>query len=343
MCKFPKIVPVRLVDEKGEKIFHFVAPCGKCYDCKRELSNQFVLRCNSEFLHCACAFFCTLTYDNKNIRYMLPDRVRRRRALDYIESLPCSVFGMYDEFILSKDDAVMFRKKLQESIKRYGENLLFRFVLNGEYGTFTHRPHMHALIFSPLYFNLGDFVRLIESCWRLGNVTVSAVTPSRINYCAKHTMKQDTGSELQQEISPIFQKRSTFQGGIGRDLVNDRSILSNYHRDMNFFQTGKYKISIPRYIRKKLSPEKKTREELLQLEQDSFDNLVYRISQDVMFCQASDFNQNFDSTLTDRMFDAVQLFKSVNYDSVVAELRDFYNRKFWEHVNRVRHKEMLVC
>lgn len=342
MCKFPKVVPVRFVDDLGEDVFHFVAPCGKCYDCMRELANQFVLRCNSEYQHSVCTFFCTLTYDNKNIRYFIPDRVKRRRALDFIESLPCDVFGMYDEFILSKDDAVYFRKNLQKSIKRFGENLLFRFVLNGEYGTFTHRPHLHALIFSPLYFNVGDFHRIIDSCWRLGNVTVSEVSPSRINYCAKHTMKQDTGCEMQQEIAPIFQKRSTYQGGIGRDLVNDKSILLNYNRDINYFQTGRYKISIPRYIRKKLSPEKKTRAELMQLQQDSFDNLVYRISQDVMFCQASDFNQNFDSTLTDRMYDAVQLFKSVNYDVVVNQLRDFYNRKFWEHYNRLRNKEMLI-
>lgn len=344
MCDFVKIVKVPFVDDNGiETIFQFVAPCGKCYDCMRELANQFVLRCNSEYMHSKSTFFLTLTYDNKNIRYYLPDRVARRKELDFIEKVGYDYFGMYDHFVLSKDDAVFFRKNLQKCIKRYSENLNFRFVINGEYGTYTHRPHMHALIFSPLFFNLGDFQRLItEYCWQFGNVTCSEVTPSRINYCAKHTMKRDVGCELQQEVAPIFQKRSTYKGGIGRDLVNDMSILINYNRDLNFFQTGNYKISIPRYIRKKLSPEKKTYQELKDLEQQSYDNLIYRISTEITFAQDKDFAINFDSDLHSRMDYAVEFFRHNNYSLVTEKLRKFYQDKFWEHVNRLRQKEFLI-
>lgn len=342
MCKFPKIVPVYFCDDLGETEFKFVVPCGKCYDCMRELANQFVLRCNSEYMHSQSTFFCTLTYDDKNIRYYLPDRVKRRKALDAIDKVGIKYFGMYDEFVLDKDDAVTFRKNLQNCIKRYNVDMVFRFVINGEYGTFTHRPHLHALVFSPIYFNKFDFEKLIKECWKFGNVTVSEVTPSRINYCAKHTMKQDSGSSLQQSVAPIFQKRSTYQGGIGRDLVNDVSILLNYHRDINFFQTGKYKISIPRYIRKKLHPEKLTRHELSKLENDSFENLVSRINSDIAFANLDSFKMNNDSTLHDQMVLAVQLVRSVNYGDVKNTLREFYHNKFHDHINRLRNKESLI-
>lgn len=343
MCDYVKVVPVTFTDEEGTDTFKLVVPCGKCYDCMRSLANQFVLRCNSEYVHSSSTFFVTLTYEDKNLRYMYPSRVERGKALQKLSEYPSKVFGMYDEFVLDKEDVVSFRKSLQKCLKRYSDSLLFRYVINGEYGTFTHRPHYHALIFSPLYFNVFDFLKIIQECWKLGNVTVSEVTPSRINYCAKHCMKEDRGCELQQEIAPIFQRRSTYLGGIGRDLVNDESILSNYRRGLNFFQTGRYKINIPRYIRKKLSPERKTRSELEHLEKQSFDSLVYRISQDVMYCVQSDFNYNFTSSLHDRIDFAVQLFRSVNYDSVVSELRDFYDRKFWSHINRLRSKENVVC
>ena len=276
MCDFPKRVCVPFVDENGFTTkFNFAVPCGKCYDCRRSLANSFVLRCRSEFQHSVCAFFLTLTYDDKNVRYYNPcDRVSRRMEIDLVESRGCKYFGMYQNFVLDKVDAERFCRSMQKSIKRYSESLLFRYVLNGEYGLFTQRPHYHALFFSPLYFNLQDFTMLVQSCWKFGNVTVSCVSDSRINYVAKHFMKTDVGSSIQQSVAPIFQKRSTFNGGIGRDLVNDKSILVNYDRDINYFRVGRYKIGIPRYIRKKLHPQKFTYDELKDLCDRSYDTLV---------------------------------------------------------------------
>lgn len=345
MCDFPKVVPITYTDPDNgsDFVFKMAVPCGKCYDCRRELANQFVLRARSEFQHSVCAYFVTLTYNDDNIRYYNPfDRVARRRELDKISAYGVKYFGMYKDFILSKDDAVRFCKSMQSAIKRYSPNLLFRYALNGEYGLYTQRPHMHALIYSPLLFNLQDFTKIIQSCWQFGNVTVSPVTPSRINYVAKHFMKTDVGSELQQEIAPIFQKRSTYNGGIGRDLVNDNSILINYYRDINYFKVGKYNIAIPRYIRKKLHPEKMTYDEMNDCFENSYAILINKLCDSVVRVSELDLKFSAVSDKFDRLSLAASILRDANYDLIHNKLRDFYRNKFAEHYLKLKNKEMLL-
>lgn len=344
MCDFPKQVYVPFVGDDGYTTeFSFAVPCGKCYDCRRSIADSFVLRCRSEFQHSVCAYFVTLTYDNKNVRYYNPcDRVARRKELDYIESMPCKYFGMYKNFVLDKIDAANFCKSMQDCIKRYSSSLLFRFVLNGEYGLYTQRPHYHALFFSPLFFNLQDFVKLLQQCWKFGNVTVSPVTDSRINYVAKHFMKTDVGSSIQQSVAPIFQKRSTYRGGIGRDLVFDKSILINYCRDLNYFQVGRYKIGIPRYIRKKLHPGKFIYEELKDLCERSYDSLIDRLCSCFFDLKEIDLKITPFSDKKDRLHYAISIMRDMNYDLVHNKLKEFYMKKFSEHYLKLNKKEMLL-
>lgn len=345
MCDFPKQVYVPFVDDNGYITkFNFAVPCGKCYDCRRSLANSFVLRCRSEFQHSVCAYFVTLTYDNKNVRYYNPcDRVSRKKEIDVIESYNgMKYFGMYKDFILDKIDASNFCKSMQVSIKRYSDSLLFRYVLNGEYGLFTQRPHYHALIFSPLYFNLQDFTKVVQSCWKFGNVTISSVTDSRINYVAKHFMKTDVGSAMQQSVAPIFQKRSTYNGGIGRYLVNDRSILINYNRDINYFQVGKYKIGIPRYIRKKLHPDKFTYEELKDLCDKSYDTLIDKLCSKFFDVTEIDLKLTPFSNQSDRLNFAISIMRDMNYDLIHNKLKEFYRKKFSEHYLKLKNKELLI-
>lgn len=343
MCDFPKQVYVPFVDENGYTTkFNFAVPCGKCYDCRRSLANSFVLRCRSEFLHSVCSFFVTLTYDNRNIRFFNPcDRVARRKEIDLIESFGYKYFGMYKNFVLDKIDASNFCKSMQKCIKRYSDSLLFRYVLNGEYGLFTQRPHYHVLFFSPLYFNQSDFTKIVSSCWKFGNVTVSPVTDSRINYVAKHFMKTDVGSFIQQSVCPIFQKRSTYNGGIGRDLVNDKSVLINYYRDINYFQVGRYKIGIPRYIRKKLHPDKFTYEELKDLCDKSYNTLIDKLCTQFFNLHEIDLKMTPFSNQSDRLNYAISIMRDLNYDLIHNKLKEFYLKKFSEHVLKLKQHELL--
>lgn len=72
--------------------------------------------------------------------------------LERINSLPLNTPFKYDNFILVPRHASDFLKRMQTNLKRLSKHLLFRAVIVGEYGEFDHRPHLHALFFSPVSF-----------------------------------------------------------------------------------------------------------------------------------------------------------------------------------------------
>ena len=99
-------------------------PCGHCADCLHRKQSDLVQRATEESKHCY-TIFCTLTYDNAH--------------------LPKIVIGDYE---YTYPDMTHFRlmiKRLRKS------NILppFKFLCSSEFGSKTHRPHFHFLIFIP--------------------------------------------------------------------------------------------------------------------------------------------------------------------------------------------------
>lgn len=356
MCKFPKIIWIR--PRGSENKIPMISACGKCYDCLQSNRAAAVVRCKKEFTQSASTFFCTLKYSDENLTFWNFSRLERRRELDRLAALgDHKPFDAYGKFILNKEHATRFFKDMQCLIKHYNPNLLFRIVLNGEYGTFTHRPHMHALIFSPLKFSQSDFQALLQSVWTYGFASASPVNDARINYCAKHTMKEDNGNELQQKVSPIFRRQSTYNGGIGKDLVNDETLLANYQLENNYTYNGRYKVLIPRYIKKKLHPDPYSDEELLQMSKNSYSTLVEKIFTEfgvkenniVEFCLGitpREWLSKYDISKYDvnspvgvdilKYKCAVGLYRSRNIDTVRRELRDYYEHKFQNHILKLK-------
>ena len=354
MCKFPKVIYIS--QYKGGPKLPQIQACGKCYDCRMNKRAESVLRCRKEFTDSVCSFFVTLTYSDANLVYWDCNRVERVSALCAAKANP-RAFDAYGKFVFDKRHSSQFMRDMQKCIKKYNEHLLFRFVLNGEYGTWTHRPHFHALIFSPLSFSLNDFKVILSQCWRYGNITVTEVTDSRINYVAKHTMKEDAGNELQQKVSPIFRIMSRYRGGIGIGLKDDETLLANYYQDSNYTFNGRYKVVMPRYIKKILHPQKYSEEELFQLSRDSYSNLCSRILIDYGYdfdsvfyeVMQNDFStelalyQHTDRVLYEnmklldlKMRAAVKFYRERNKDVVISELRDYYQRKFNNHKQKLK-------
>lgn len=134
--------------------------------------------------------------------------MERRQELNKIEgSQP--YFDMYGKFVLRKDDATKFFYSLHDFVKKYDSTKLARYVINGEYSPYSHRPHMHALVFLPFEISQDDFNEFLLKIWRFGQLDVGDVEAASINYLGKHSMKEDRGNAyIQQKVSPIFQKRS---------------------------------------------------------------------------------------------------------------------------------------
>lgn len=342
MCDNIKVVRTKVKVSETE---YFYMPqlvsCGKCYDCMMTARAQFCVRCAAELKDSVCAFFVTLTYSDYNLPFWNFSRVERRNALDYAKLHPHE-FGVYSKFVLEPRHCSHFFKSMQKQIKLYSESLLFRMVVNGEYGTWTQRPHLHALIYSPIYFTISDFSLLLSRCWKYGGINVKPVSPANINYMGKHCMKEDKGSILQNRVSPIFQRRSSYHKGIGRSLSKDVCVVANYNNDKNFISYGRYKVLMPRYIKRQFRPDGYSSGELGKMQFESYNSLLGRLFAEFGFTEYdalfSMYGGDFDFSLVDqetKLYLVSEFYRNLTSVRNKNKLSHYYKQKF------VRHKLKL--
>lgn len=168
--------------ERYEKFIE--VPCGHCFTCRMQRANEWVLRCVHELEYHDCAIFVTLTYDSAHIK-----------VRDYIDEDGC----IGSRYTLCYKDFQDYMKRLR---KKYPDNNI-RYIVAGEYGDRTKRPHYHAIIFGyrppseldmivqynkhgdPLYDNME-----IVDMWRQGYITYAPATVETICYVAQYTLKK---------------------------------------------------------------------------------------------------------------------------------------------------------
>lgn len=180
-------------------------PCGQCLSCRINRRRVWTLRLILEEKYSGSSCFVTLTYDDQHLPYSSDGRPS-----------------------LSKRDAQLFLKRLR---KRFSEKKI-RYFLCGEYGSRTHRPHYHALLFgvSPyeldpsfVYFNgrSGETRHsVLSDTWHCGLVHVGMVSPESIQYVAGYVTKKIT--KKNDELLPEFSLMSR-KPGIGFKAVDDIS------------------------------------------------------------------------------------------------------------------------
>lgn len=226
--------------------------CGGCLPClintRRVWSHRMVLE---SFKHAHCAFV-TLTYDQEH----LPESgtLVPKHAKAYVNRL-----NTYAQ-----------RKGLISGSLRY--------VLVGEYGDETGRPHYHLALYG-LGAEHHDF---ITDNWKMGFAQVGQLTPESAQYIVGYVVKKLTvkcdprliyysedGRTLYRH--PEFKRQSNgggrakVKGGIGFLAVGDiaNSLRNDYGVDFivenvgvpNVLSHGSKKLPLGRYLRRKLSDE----------------------------------------------------------------------------------------
>lgn len=350
MCKTPKIAPIR--PRGSQNVYPLIRPCGECYECLAAARAESALRIYAEQLNSKSSFFITLTYSDENLPFYGFSRIERRRELDKVET--CTPFyDMYGKFVLRKEDATKFFYKLHDFVKKYDSSKLARYVINGEYSPYSHRPHMHALVFFPFELEKFDMFDVLSRMWQNGIYDVGDVEAASINYLGKHSMKEDRGNDyIQQKVAPIFQKRSVKNGGIGCSLVKDATLLANYYQGSNSTQYGEYIVNIPRYIKKKLHPEPYSEDEIKALSKDSYTNLASRLFQEFGVNPENIIDElmfNYDKlpTILDddwmsernnydpKYSNLVTLYRNYHRDENLRQLGDYFKNKFNKSVNHL--------
>lgn len=191
--------------------------------------------------HTKKAMFVTLTYNDDN----LP----RADLTDYPT--------------LRKEDMQKFMKCLRGRDKFELNNTELRFFGCGEYGSTTHRPHMHIILFGT---NLDDwqdkkpykknklFQQLWTSddfndIWKKGYCILADASWETMAYTARYVVKKVYSDKLPWPGSePEFTLMSR-RPGIGAYYMQEHSI--DFENNCVGFRKGN-KISVPKYLLKKL-------------------------------------------------------------------------------------------
>lgn len=205
--------------------------CGKCYNCVKAKSRGLVARCVAESRMHSDSSFVTLTVDDDNIS---------------------RIFG--ESHSLSHRPFQLFLKRLR---KRFGVPGI-KYMMCGEYGELSCRPHYHAILFGVPAFlwrdsgvqlnngfglvKLRDDNPVFHECWPFGQVYLGDVTPASVSYVCGYTMKQfvlgrDEKWYKARSLSPEYVRWSR-RPGLGR------SYFLKHGLDLVDFDRGESGVSI---------------------------------------------------------------------------------------------------
>lgn len=207
------------LQEVAPDFIQFV-PCHKCAGCRADWSAQWTARCLLESRKYQSNLFVTLTYDDEHLPY----------AIDYET-------GEVREALCQRDFQ-LFMKRLRKWCAKTGRPSP-RYFYCGEYGTTTHRPHFHAIIFNLELDDLRIFFhgkgklrrphafpgskpyyisKQLADIWGNGHVLIAACDYGTIKYTANYQLKQ---TELK-GVYPVdpFARRST-RPGLARDYYEE--------------------------------------------------------------------------------------------------------------------------
>ncbi len=210
----------------GQKLPNLVTnfvelPCRNCSECVKisryEWTNRIVCEAQEHDKMC----FLTLTYNNSHLHHS--------------EFVNDDTGEYFSHPTLFYRDFQLFMKRVR---KMFGSHI--RFVVCGEYGTLTYRPHYHAILFG---LDKSDFVpfapwtssnsnmpiftsSVLDDLWSNGIVTIQDFESATARYVAGYVDKKLTkdGSMTSKEfynktgIVPPFIKSSK---GLGRKFFED--------------------------------------------------------------------------------------------------------------------------
>ncbi len=228
-------------------------PCGHCAACKLTASSSWANRMEMELPYHENAWFVTLTYNDESIPY----RYTWNNGTGEIVT---------ENYSLNYDDLTKFWKRLRRyidyNIENYKGNLMY--YAAGEYGSTTHRPHYHAIIYDlpiekddlkeykkragTVYYNC----KWLEKVWGLGFVVLSPAEWKAMAYTARYTTKKVYGKEGKEFYESLGilpeDNRMSLKPAIGAQYYYDHA-EEIYRKDQICLKNGKI-CKPPRYFDK---------------------------------------------------------------------------------------------
>lgn len=244
-------------------------PCQHCWACELKKSAEWATRCVKECEKYEHNYYVTLTYNDENvpiaektswIQYDTnPEDPYGEKIVTYQERENDGTWG----YTLLPEDIDRFLNSLRKHLKDKGHKGKLKYLLCGEYGSSTKRPHYHLILmncpldlnqFYDCYVDPKNFKahwksKEIESLWATGDsknrvskgiVDVAEVEWSCIAYVARYCTKKlnmdnDKTYYLEQGLYPEFKHQSK---NLGMDYFYE-NIDSIYKNDSMIMRTIK--------------------------------------------------------------------------------------------------------
>lgn len=171
-------------------------PCGQCIGCRLDKQRDWAVRIDHEARQHPHSVFLTLTYTDENL----------------------PAHGS-----LSLSHCQLFLKRLR---KHYAPHR-YRYILNGEYGPQTLRPHYHVILFNHFSadrklwapsdkqgYGASYTAPTLEQIWGLGRVIEQDYCPGNGRYIASHCVKRLSA----ERAAPLLERVNPYTGEINSVL-----------------------------------------------------------------------------------------------------------------------------
>lgn len=192
-------------------------PCSKCAFCLQTKRQSWLFRLTHETKNQALpGYFLTLTYSENHC-----PRKKGVRTL-YFRHVQ------------------LFLKRLRK------KGCVIKYVIVGEYGTITKRPHYHAICWT------NATTEQINQCWHYGHVHFGSLTMASVLYTLKYIIQPKEGDDETKQKT-----RAQFSKGLGLSYMT--AALQYWHNPDDTLENAKFysiidtkKVPLPRYYRNKI-------------------------------------------------------------------------------------------
>lgn len=217
------VTPVTIRDPREVDVL-LTVPCWHCFECRANRSAAWAFRLEQEEKQHAEAHFITLTYSDENLIWV------------------------GDKPTLLKSDLQKYWKRVRKSHSKHSKNKI-KYYAVGEYGTKTHRPHYHAIVF-------GARADDLEYSWKAGHVRFETVCPAAIRYVTNYLCKS-----ADYDVTDLTPEFSAMSKNLGLGYITPQMVKWHQQNAANYVvRPGGIRQALPRYYKDRIFDEDQRRE-----------------------------------------------------------------------------------
>lgn len=275
--------PISITREIAGRKYTQVVPCSKCIQCKINDQNEYVQRCINAANDYGQVWFVTLTYNNGSVpvQYNTIDpsnlfdqegeiiedfdscvsdfnayasefdqdlvyhEHEEAPTIDYIDPETGEISPRYRYLTLNREDIKKWKKRVKIRYERkYGKRLSLKYILCGEYGPQTHRPHYHGM-----FFGLDkEAAQMLQQDWQENygftcfkfipsfSVDGSNQVEKVARYCSKYCVKVNELEDQAVKDEMVQKPRKITSQGLGVPSLAKMVQLQRYQLCKDIFQ-----------------------------------------------------------------------------------------------------------